>query len=535
MKQALIVFSVVAMAAAANAAQPSGEQPNIVLILADDLGYADIGAYGNKVNRTPNLDRMARNGLRLTDFHTNGANCSPTRAAILTGQYQQRCGIEGALGEGAKGLPQQTITIAERLRDAGYVTGMMGKWHLGYGPDNGPTQHGFDEFVGHLHGATDYLSHVDKYGRMDWWHNEEPVNEEGHNTTLITRHSVRFIREHADKPFFLFVSHSAIHFPWQSTTDKAHRVAGQRYEGAVGKLGPPAAGPVQPVVQSMTEELDASVGEILAAIKEENIEKRTLVFFTSDNGGIIRMAGVPIVPANRISDNSPWRGQKHGLYEGGHRVPAIALWPGHIEAGCVSNEPCMTVDLMPTFLALSAVKAGKTDGVSLASLLLQKGPLPERTMFWRNGASKAVRWKHWKLVRIHDGPFELYDLCQKPAEHPKHNLIRNRTDISNDLRDRLRKWTVSVATSEAKAERTRPETHRESPIMLTGNWVPENPHQIDYEKLPRVTAKHAIISDVRDHAGTRVHQHAYLAHHDGRFWAMWSDGPGGPRAGVTPE
>jgi len=535
MKQALIVFSVVAMAAAANAAQPSGEQPNIVLILADDLGYADIGAYGNKVNRTPNLDRMARNGLRLTDFHTNGANCSPTRAAILTGQYQQRCGIEGALGEGAKGLPQQTITIAERLRDAGYVTGMMGKWHLGYGPDNGPTQHGFDEFVGHLHGATDYLSHVDKYGRMDWWHNEEPVNEEGHNTTLITRHSVRFIREHADKPFFLFVSHSAIHFPWQSTTDKAHRVAGQRYEGAVGKLGPPAAGPVQPVVQSMTEELDASVGEILAAIKEENIEKRTLVFFTSDNGGIIRMAGVPIVPANRISDNSPWRGQKHGLYEGGHRVPAIALWPGHIEAGCVSNEPCMTVDLMPTFLALSAVKAGKTDGVSLASLLLQKGPLPERTMFWRNGASKAVRWKHWKLVRIHDGPFELYDLCQKPAEHPKHNLIRNRTDISNDLRDRLRKWTVSVATSEAKAERTRPETHRESPIMLAGDWVPENPHQIDYEKLPRVTAKHAIISDVRDHAGTRVHQHAYLAHHDGRFWAMWSDGPGGPRAGVTPE
>jgi arylsulfatase A len=190
MKHALCFLSIVAIAATAAAGQP-----NVIVILADDLGYGDLGVYGNKVNRTPNLDRMAREGMRFTDFHTNGANCSPTRAALLTGRYQQRCGIEGALDEGAKGLPQDcTVTIAERLRDAGYATGLMGKWHLGYSPENGPTRHGFDEFVGHLHGATDYVSHVDKYGRMDWWHNEKPVAEQGYNTTLITQHSVRVFR-----------------------------------------------------------------------------------------------------------------------------------------------------------------------------------------------------------------------------------------------------------------------------------------------------------------------------------------------------
>ena len=175
---AAAAFALTAFSANADNPEPSGEKPNIVLILADDLGYADIGAYGNKLNRTPHLDRLAREGLRFTDFHSNAANCSPTRAAILTGQYQQRCGIdEGAFGEGAKGLPQDVITIAERLHGAGYATGLMGKWHLGYEPANGPTRHGFDEFVGHLHGATDYLSRVDRYGRRDWWHNEKAFHE----------------------------------------------------------------------------------------------------------------------------------------------------------------------------------------------------------------------------------------------------------------------------------------------------------------------------------------------------------------------
>ena len=460
---AAAAFTLTAFSANAENPEPSGAKPNIVLILADDLGYADIGAYGNKLNRTPHLDRMAREGLRFTDFHSNAANCSPTRAAILTGQYQQRCGIdEGALGEGAKGLPQDVITIAERLRGAGYATGLMGKWHLGYEPSNGPTRHGFNEFVGHLHGATDYLSRVDRYGRRDWWHNEEAFHEEGHNTTLITKHSVRFIKEHRDKPFFLFVSHSAIHFPWQTTADKAHRVPGKRYQDAIGKLGPHAAGPVQPVVQGMIEELDASVGEILTAIKEQKLAKRTLVFFTSDNGGIVTQKGLHVIPENRISDNSPWRGQKHELYEGGHRVPAIAWWPGRIQANRVSHELSMTVDLSPTLLDLAGlnVSASKSDGVSLESHLLRDRELPERTVFWKRGRKgpEAVRWKHWKLVRIQKR-IELFNLMDNPAELAKHNLASERPEIADELLDRLRKWTVSVAASLAKAEETIPQGH----------------------------------------------------------------------------
>ena len=420
--------------------------PNIVLILADDLGYADIGAYGNKVNRTPNLDRMACEGMRFTDFHTNGANCSPTRAALLTGRYQQRSGIDGALGEGARGLPRSEVTIAERLKLAGYATGLMGKWHLGYYPGNGPLHHGFDEFVGHLHGATDYISHVDKYGRMDWWHNDKPVEESGHNTNLITDHSIRFIKRHRNEPFFLFVSHSSIHFPWMTTKDKAHRRAGTRYEGITGKLGPHAAGPVQPVVQRMIEELDNSVGQIMTALKRLQLDKTTLVFFTSDNGGIVRMAGVPITEENRISSNAPFRGQKHGLYEGGHRVPAIARWPGEIPAGVTCGDTAITMDLFPTMLEIAGVAPvgsgdptyAKLDGISICCLLRQQETLPSRNLFWSQGDSRAVRSGKWKIVSIHRRPFELYDLNMDIAE--RKNLAQANPQKLTELKDYLKSW-----------------------------------------------------------------------------------------------
>jgi len=423
-------------------------RPNFVLILADDLGYGDLGCYGNTVNRTPHLDRLAREGMRFVDFHANGANCSPTRAALLTGRYQQRTGIEGALGEGAPGLAKSEVTIADRLRQAGYATALIGKWHLGYFPNNGPVHHGFDQFAGHLHGATDYISHVDRYGRMDWWHNDRPVGEEGYNTTLITDHAIRFIRGHRRQPLFLMVSHSAIHFPWMTPDDKAHRVAGTRHDDVVGKLGPHVGGPVQPVVQRMIEELDGSVGRIMGALKELELDSRTLVFFTSDNGGILRQAGVAITPGNRISSNAPLRGQKHGLYEGGHRVPAIAWWPGRVPRGVQSAATAMTMDLHPTWLDLAGLDlpaAGgphALDGISLRSELLGRGATAERILFWRQGDSTAVRWRTWKLVSIHGRPFELYDLNKDLGE--RHDLARQHPEIVQKLSAALDDWQRTI-------------------------------------------------------------------------------------------
>lgn len=422
------------LAAEQPGADPPAEDapPNIVLILADDLGYGDLGCYGNQVNRTPHLDRLAREGMRFTDFYANASVCSPTRASLLTGQYPQRVKILEALGENARGLRQQETTIAEVLRDAGYATALMGKWHLGYHIENGPTRHGFETFVGHLHGATDYHSHVDKYGRMDWWHNEQSVPEKGYNTTLITRHSVRFIEQHRRRPFFLFVSHSAIHFPWMTPDDMPHRKEGTGYDTIEGKLGPHIGAPIQPVVQRMVEELDASVGEIVAALERLRLTRRTLVFFTSDNGGIVRMRGVPIRPENAISSNAPYRGQKASPYEGGCRVPAIAWWPGRIAPRTESTAAAATMDLFPTLLEFAGVRtqpagpAAQLDGVSLAPVLLRQESLPERTLFWELGDSFAVRWRDWKLLSLHGETPQLFDLARDPgerrdlaAEHPK--------------------------------------------------------------------------------------------------------------------
>ncbi len=430
-----------------------------MLILADDLGYGDLGCYGNQVNRTPHLDRLAREGLRFTDFHANGANCSPTRAALLTGRYQQQAGIEGALGENAPGLRLREITLAERLGSLGYATGMFGKWHLGYFPTNGPSRQGFDRFVGHLHGATDYHSHVDKYGRMDWWHDTEPTVEMGYNTKLITDHSIRFVQDHKSEPFFLLVSHSAIHFPWMTPEDDSYRETGKRYEGAKDKIGPHAGNAIQPVVQRMIEELDASVGSIVQAIHQHQLDEQTLVFFTSDNGGIVRMAGVPMNAENAISSNGPLRGQKHSLYEGGHRVPAIAWWPGKIIPKGELLATTMTMDLYPTLVELAskaqqqggeptpAKAAYASDGVSLVQQLLDPHtPLAERTLFWRQGDSRAARWGNWKLVSIHNGPFELFDLAADLAE--RTNLASTHPEIRQRLERELNQWELSYITAQ---------------------------------------------------------------------------------------
>ncbi len=373
-----------------------GAPPNIVFIMADDLGYGDLGCYGNKRVNTPHIDALAKQGLRFTDFHSAGPMCSPTRAATMTGLYQQRFGekFEGALSgveDRHSGLPLEAITIAELLKETGYTTGCFGKWHLGYLPPYFPTHQGFDEFVGLGSGDGDFFTHVD---RPDWWHNDELSPEEGYTTDLITKHSIDFIKRHNDEPFFLYVPHLGIHFPWQGPEDPPHRQPGIAYHQDKWGLIPDRSN-VFPHVKGMIESVDQSVGRIWGTLKEEGLLENTLVIFTSDNGGYISYSG----GFENISSNGPLRGQKTQVYEGGHRVPTIAFWPGKIKPG-VTDQTSISMDWFPTFAKMAGISLGElpTDGVDLSPLLVHGKPLPERNVYWRIRGNWAVRSGPWKLT-----------------------------------------------------------------------------------------------------------------------------------------
>ena len=247
-----LLFVILALAPGGLPSVFGAGKPNIVVILADDLGYGDLGCYGATRLKTPHVDRLAREGLRFTDFHSNGSVCSPTRAALLTGRYQQRSGIDEALSEKSPGLRADERTIAEYLKQAGYATGAFGKWHLGSKPDSAalPNRQGFDVFHGSRHGGIDYTSHVDRYGRLDWWHDEKPVIEPGYATDLLTDHAVQFIGRHREEPFFLYLAHTAIHFPWMTPEDRAHREEGKNYDNAT-KVGPHSPEEITQVVNRM--------------------------------------------------------------------------------------------------------------------------------------------------------------------------------------------------------------------------------------------------------------------------------------------
>ena len=429
---------------------PSLTRPNFVLIVADDLGYGDIGCYGHESNQTPCLDTMAAEGMRFIDFHSNGPMCSPTRAALLTGRYQNRFGraFESALSAKAHadiGLPLNTVTVPEALKEAGYATGMFGKWHLGYNLPYLPTRHGFDEFRGLLTGDGDHHSHISRSGTEDWWHNEEIEMEDGYSVDLITRHSIDFMERNKKKPFFLYVAHLAIHFPWQGPDEKGHRVKGQDYWN-LSKLGPHNEGDVGPVMRQMVEAIDRSVGQITDAIKRLGLDDNTLVFFTSDNGGYLNYGGRY---RGEISSNGPLRGQKGDVFEGGHRVPAIARWPGRIKAGAIALDTAMTMDLMPTYLELAEAKGAGLDshdildGRTLTPVLFGQKPIPERTLFWRSGKEWAVRRGPWKLVGDERGQTMLFNLEEDIGE--ERNLAREEPGLVERLLATYRDWEKDVA------------------------------------------------------------------------------------------
>ena len=375
-------------------------RPNFIVILADDLGCPDISLYDGWVE-TPNIDRMAREGMKFTDFHSNSSVCSPTRAAFLTGRYQQRYGIVDVRVEEVGrdgGLPDGAVTLPEVLKKNGYATALFGKWHLGYHDRDNPVNHGFDEFIGFLGGATDYHKHT------GWRNGLSREHVSGYSTDIITTKSVDFIQRHKNGPFFLYVAHQTPHNPYQTREDTPDKRPDGWKQNRIDEIN-------RPRYRQMVKDLDDSVGAILDAVRTSGLAENTLVFFFSDNGDV-RMS-----PVER-----KMRGGKFSQYEGGHRVPAVAWWPGKIPSGGTSDAVLAGFDLFPTFTDIAGLVQdvpGNLDGSSAKAVLLENKPFPAagRDLFfgYEPKLGTALRRGEWKMI-LKDGEMELYNLAKDPKE-----------------------------------------------------------------------------------------------------------------------
>ncbi|MEM6980871.1 MAG: sulfatase-like hydrolase/transferase [Planctomycetota bacterium] len=434
------------------------DRPNFVIIMVDDMGYAGVSCFGNPYFETPEIDRLAAEGMRLTDFHSSGTVCSPTRAGLLTGRYQQRAGIEAVIHprrdhpEHRKGLQRSEITFAEVLQSDGYATALIGKWHQGYvdnSEDYHPQNHGFDEFIGYHSGNIDFVSHVGDHGKHDWWHGRSEKQEDGYATDLINRHALDFIERNRGRPFCLYLPHLAIHNPVQVRGDPVRRTL----EGGWNRWKPADFNERIEKYRGMTLPIDKGVGLIRETLIRFGIDRKTLVLFFSDNGA---------ASYDFPSGDPKLRGNKGSVYEGGHKVPFIAWWPGTIEAGREDNTPAITLDVMPTLLSLAGQKPPldrQLDGIDLSSLLLH-GEVPHaRPLYWaslgNNGTrAEAMRYGPWKLVVNHPnarkGSFaneriELYRLDQDPAE--TKNLAKKQTKRAGTMLTQLKRWYAQTTST----------------------------------------------------------------------------------------
>ncbi len=427
-------------------------RPNVVLFLADDLGYRDIGCYGNTVTRTPNIDSLAHEGVRFTAFYANAPECSPTRAALLTGRYQQRVGgLECAIGSGNVGrydeamrlresndlgLPVEEISIARMLKDAGYATAICGKWHLGYEPKFSPNRHGFDYAFYLAGGGVDYFHHVEPPpSDMPTLHlNEKPIQREGYLTDLIAQESTDFIgRQRADQPFFLYVPFTAPHTPFQGPDDRLPESLPK--DSPLWKQG----NAPKEVYRAMIESMDEAVGSVLRQLDEKGMADNTLVIFMSDNGG------------TGSADSGPWQGGKGRVLEGGIRVPCVAKWPGHLKPGVVSDQPCLTMDFSSSILGSAGTNPPADrplDGEDILKLI-EEGRTMERTLFWRarreNRTEKAVRDGSLKYIyedRQGQKAEYLYDLDQDPGETT--NLFTSQPADVERMKALFHNWEIQV-------------------------------------------------------------------------------------------
>ena len=412
-------------------------QPNILFILADDLGWADLSCYGRPDYRTPNLDRLASQGLKFTNGYSAAPVCTPTRVGFHTGRYPARLpvGLEEPILERkalsaeelkTHGIPLDHPTVSSLIKSAGYSTALVGKWHLGYLPYFSPLKHGFDEFFGNMSGAVDHFTHKDMTAELDFFEGEVPVEKIGYMTDLLTQRAVEYIRRPHKRPFYLSLHYTAPHWPWEGPKDIAFSSA-MKY----GPVGFRAGGSLKTYAEMM-KSLDDGIGQVLAALKTAGLEKNTLVIFTSDNGG------------ERFSYNWPFTGQKMDLREGGVRVPAIVRWPGVTTAGRVTHQPLITMDWTATLIAAAGAKPDPKfplDGDDMRTVLEGVKPVYDRTFFWRTYRQGAMRSGKWKYIR--EGKNELlFDLSVDEREQA--DFKNSEPAILQRLRDEFSKWESSV-------------------------------------------------------------------------------------------
>jgi N-acetylgalactosamine-6-sulfatase len=411
-------------------------QPNIVLLFADDLGYGDLSSYGAPDVATPNIDSIGKSGVRFTQFYSNAPECTPSRAALLTGKYPQRFGgLECAIGvgnvgrydeaewlqkRGELGLPADGSTLPQLLANAGYDTACFGKWHLGYEEKFLPRRHGFQKYFGILGGGADYFRHVEQSGGKYVFEDEKPVTPEGYLTDLFADKAVNWIAGRR-QPFFLYLPFNAPHSPYQGPGDAA-KPLGDWNRGS------------RATYASMIERMDYQVGRVIEAVRKAGQDGNTIIAFLSDNGG------------TGVGRNAPLRGGKSRVWEGGIRVPCLMRWPGVIKAGSETPQTAANMDLAATFLDVAGARApGPIDGISLRPVLMGSTPPMPRDLFWRykraGNRRKAVRSGDWKYM-WDDGEETLVNLAEDPGE--SRNLLAASSAQAGRLRSLLRDWEDRV-------------------------------------------------------------------------------------------
>lgn len=448
--------------------QGQAQKPNIIYIMTDDMGYGDLSCYGRKDYTTPNLDKLASQGMKFINAYSAAPVCTPTRTAFMTGRFPARTevGLMEPLATNRRdssiGLTPNIPSLATLVHEAGYETALIGKWHLGFRPVNSPNKNGFDYFWGIHSGAADYVSHKGDGRTHDLYENEKPITVEGYFTDLIADKAIGFLQQSHPKPFFLSINFTAPHWPWQAPGDKAYPDSTRFTAG-----GSPAT------YAAMMKSLDDAIGNIMKTIDEQQLANNTLVIFTNDNGG------------ERFSDMGGLSNSKMSVWEGGIRVPAFVRWPGKIKPGSNTNQVAVTMDWTATILAVAGAKAAKEfplDGINLLPILTSKKQNIERELYWRitqRKSQKAVRHGDWKFIQDEKGEY-LFNIATDPQE--KNNLKDANKTVFEKLKQMMAGWEKKVLT----------------PIPLTGitnTVLTQDPREAEIRRMETLERESVIKGD----------------------------------------